>query len=244
MTLEEMIAKAKEEGRDEEATALETMFAKQKKTNEEAAGLRKRLREQEDMSTKIKKTLDVLTNHLGVDIGDESQADESGLLAKIDELKMQKKEAKEDGSSSNAIAELNAKINDANRQLKQFQKEAAENKNVAETEKQKRISYMRENAITKELVAGNAIKPQFLSKIVSENTKLDETGESFLYVTEAGDVPLSEGIKSFLETNPEFVANPGRPGAGSAYSGKVKPYDVENLSMEDYSKLRKDGKIQ
>lgn len=244
MTLEEMIAKSREEGREEEAVALETMFAKQKKTNDESASLRRRLREQEEATNKTKLTMNALMTHLGLSVDDESQADESTIAAKIDELKTQKKAASKDGSSDNVVAELNAKINESQRQLKQLQKEAVDNKSMAEAEKQKRISYMRENAITKELVANNAIKPQLLSKIVEGNIKLDESGEGFLYATESGDVPLSEGIKSFLETNPDFVSNPGRPGSGSSYGGKVKMLDVENMSQEEYNKCRKEGKIQ
>lgn len=108
---------------------------------------------------------------------------------------------------------------------------------AASVEKGKRQEVLRDSAIQKALVAGKAVKPDRLAKMLTGSIKISDD-DSMVFVGDDGtEVTVEEGVKSFLTDNPEFVVNSQQPGAGGGGSGGKQP-DFSNMTQADYVKWR------
>lgn len=176
--------------------------------------LTKTLKTTED---KLKSTTDRLEkfhDHTGIadDVEDLDSA-LADLKAKEDEV------LKNGGKGTPEITQLQKDIAKLQRDLKKATEAQASSEKLATEERTKRQNSERNRVLLAALTENKAIKPDQLIKILSDRIKVNDD-DSVFFVKEDGDeVQVSEGVKTWLEANPEFVANYQNPGSGSFNGG-------------------------
>lgn len=164
-----------------------------------------------------------------------------------------------DSASPEDIKEaLEAKISEAskspdNPELKQLQKQMQKLtgeldtwKQNASQEKQKRIEAITTQSIQDALVANKAIKPGVLVNVLKNSVKVGDDEGLVFVAADGSEVSINDGIKGWLESNPEFVLSEQRPGSGGSADGGHASYaysSVENMDVGAYAAARKEGKI-
>ncbi|MBP2629883.1 MAG: hypothetical protein H6Q70_511 [Firmicutes bacterium] len=239
MNFEELITKLEAEGGNEDLIkSLKESQGEVKKKNSENQGLRNRAKKAEEDKAKLAAKLKKLSEYSGIET--DLPDDEAELEEALEALKEAKEAAKAGGAKNTSpeVAALTSKIKETDRALKKLQEENNTYKTLAAQEKSKRIDMMRDSVLQEALAEGKAVKPSQLSKLLKDNIKIaDDGSESFVFTADDGnELTVKEGVKSFLEANPEFVMNSSNPGAGSGANGKN--IDVENMTQEQYKKWR------
>jgi len=206
------------------------------KKNREAQNLRTRLKTAEESIESVNGKFSKVAQFIGLE--DEIEDIEAALEA----LKNKKEEGKgaegQDGKKSPEVAELTSQLNQLKRDLKKISDDKSTFEKVASEEKIKRQSVLRDLALQKALVAGKAVKPDRLAKVLVGNIKISDD-DTMIFISDDGtEVTIDEGVKSFLTENPEFVINAQNPGAGGGGSNGGKQPDFNSMSQADYIKWR------
>jgi len=228
------------EGGEEMAAFVKSLADDNKKKNNEAKNLRDRSKKAEADIVALTEKFTKVASFVGLE--DDTEDLENALEA----LKQKQVQLKADGTKGQPNPELAAvtsQLNQLQRDLKKITQEKDTFAKNAEQEKNKRIELMRDSVLQKALSEGKAVKPSQLSKLLRDNIKIaDDGSESFVFTADDGnELTVQEGVKSFLEANPEFVLNGSNPGAGSGANGG-KTLDFDNMSQEQYKKWRETQK--
>jgi hypothetical protein len=244
MTVEELLAALEQqEGGAEMIGVVKFLAGEITKKNNEAKNLRTRLKATEENVTAVNGKFSKVAEFLGL------EEDAEDVEAALEALKAKQSEKKPGGDPGNPqtsqeLAQLTSQLNQLQRDLKKISTEKETFAQTAAQEKAKRMELLRDSALKTALANGKAIKPDLLAKILQSNIKtLDDGSEGFVFVADDGnEVTIDEGVKSFLDTNPDFVTNGSRPGAGSGGGGVTKEPDFDNMSQADYVKWRETQK--
>jgi len=240
MTLEELLAALEQQENGAEMVGVVKSLAGEiTKKNNEAANLRKRAKTAEDSITALNDNFSKVATFIGLDLEDENTDLDTALEAyKQKQAQIQDPNGGK-GQPSPEVAKLTSDLAQLQRDMKKLSTEKETFAQTAAQEKAKRIELLRDAALQKELANGKAVKPDLLAKILQSNIKLVEDGsDSFVFIADDGsEVTVQEGVKSFLDTNPDFVINSGRPGSGSGGAGG-KEITLDNLSPEEYRAVR------
>lgn len=241
------------EGGEELVQAVQAELSKK---NNEAKNLRDRSKGVEAKHTEATAKLQKLATTLGFDLeADDIDTVLEGHKKVVEDLKKELTVAKTQGDQSKqeeirkALTDAQVATEQAAKLQKELDKQAKEVTNLTALytgEKDKRINLMKTQGLMQALTESKAIKPTVISKILLPNIKLDEATDELMYVDEKGaEYPLSEGVKSFLADNPEFVANTQSPGAGTAPNkGKAaaEPVKITMEQMKDVAFYRQHQK--
>lgn len=223
-----------EEGADFIA-GLQSLTGEIKKKNNEAQNLRTRLKTTEDNITAVNDKFSKVAAFIGLE--DEVEDIEAALEA----LKQKQADGGKKGQPVPEVAELTSQLNQLKRDMKKLSEDKSTFEKVAGEEKNKRQSVLRDLALQKALVAGKAIKPDRLAKMLVGNIKIAED-DAMIFISDDGtEVTVEEGVKSFLTENPEFVINAQNPGGGGG-GGNGKQPDFNNMSQAEYVKWRQQQK--
>lgn len=181
-----------------------------------------------DATKKSEGDLQAFMSELGID-----------NTATIDDVKkaLEAKATEADGSPENK--RLSTQVDTLTKQMEQWKKQA-------EDEKQKRLNTIKQKAISEALTESKALSPQVLTKALNSQVKVNDD-ESLFYVNDDGsEVELSEGIKGFLNSNPNLVSNQqisGSGGSGNSSQSNTMSYEeASKLSMPEYMKARREGR--
>ena len=136
--------------------------------------------------------------------------------------------------------EIGAKIAALTKQVETLTQTVAEKDKLTAAEKEKRIAAIRNAKTVEALTAAKAVKPAELAKILSGNVQVKDD-DSLVYLEGGKEVPLTDGIASYLKANPEFMSNSANPGAGGGASGPSGEKDPEKMTMAEYVDWRKAG---
>lgn len=218
MTFAEAMAKLAEmEGGEELVKAIQ---AETNKKNKEAEGLRKRAKTAEEAVTALKEQRrDML---LAIGLTEEDADKEDFSLDDALEAFTNKSGGKGKGKDDPEFAEMAKNLKNLQRQIDKLTKESTEFKQAAESERGKRHDTMKNQALLAALAAGNALKPDFLAGALVGKVKVGDD-DTLVFVKDDGDeVPVNDGVKSWLEANPDLVRNPNSAGAGSTGAGGKK----------------------
>lgn len=176
--------------------------------------LTKTLKTTED---KLKSTTDRLEkfhDHTGI------ADDVEDLDAALAELKAKEDEAlKNGGKGTPEIAQLQKDIAKLQRDLKKATEAQASSEKLATEERTKRQNSERNRVLLAALTENKAIKPDQLIKILSDRIKVNDDDSVFFVKEDGEEVQVNEGVKTWLEANPEFVVNYQNPGGGSFNGG-------------------------
>lgn len=217
MTFKEALAAlaAMENGAD----LVEAVQAEVSKKNSEAQNLRTRTKAAEDAVAKV-------TEKLGLD--------KDSLDSSLEEVAGTLETVKNSGGTDGVTKKLSA----MEKQLKALE---AANKKAEETvtaERTKRQNTTKKAQLQSALTKAGAIKPEVLAKVLDGSLQVKDDDSVVFLADDGTEKSLEDGVKGFLETNPEFVSNTQKPGAGSAPGGGGEGPDLGALSMEDYIKAR------
>jgi hypothetical protein len=78
---------------------------------------------------------------------------------------------------------------------------------------------MKNQALLAALVENKAIKPETLTKLLLDNVKVGDDDSLVFVGTEGDEIPVKDGVKGWLTSNPEFLLNNQNPGGGSGGGG-------------------------
>ncbi|TWH48547.1 hypothetical protein [Sporomusa sp. KB1] len=231
MTLEELLAAlAKLPEGSKFAEALKAIIAaKEAELNQKGnqyKTLTKTLQGTEEKFKKATERLEKFHDHTGV------ADDVEDLEAALADLKAKQEEAlKNGGKGAPEIAQLQGEIAKLRRDLKKATDAQLTFEKTATEERAKRHNSERNRELLAALTEHKAIKPDQLLKILSDKVKITDD-DSVVFVKDDGDeIKVSDGVKAWLDTNPEFLANNQNPGAGSGGGGGNggKPSFAESL---------------
>lgn len=215
MTLEELLAAlAKLPEGSKFAEALKAIIAaKEAELNQKGTQyktLTKTLQETEEKLKKATERLEKFHDHTGV------ADDVEDLEAALAELKAKQEEAiKNGGKGAPEITQLQGEIAKLRRDLKKATDSQLAFEKTATEEKSKRHNSERNRELLAALTEHKAIKPDQLLKILADKVKITDT-DDVVFVKEDGDeIKVTDGVKTWLEANPEFLANNQNTGAGS-----------------------------
>ena len=211
------------EGGEELVQAVQAELSKK---NNEAKNLRDRSKAADTKIAAHEATLQKLATNLGFDLeADDIDTVLEGQKKVVEDLKKELTVAKTQGDQSKqeeirkALTDAQVATEQATKLQKELDKKDKEVKDLATKytiEKDKRITILKTQGLTQALSDSKAIKPSVIAKMLLPNIKVDDSSDDLLYVDEKGnEMPLTEGVKAFLGTNPEFVANTQNPGAGT-----------------------------
>ena len=229
MTIAEVLARLSElEGGDELVKAIQAELSKK---NKEAEGLRKRAKTAEEALSKLKEQRKDFLHAIGV--SEEDAYNEDFSLDDALEAFVNKSGGKGKGKDDPEFAEMAKNIKNLQRQIEKLTKESAEFKQAAETERSKRHEAMKNQSLLAALTAGNALKPDFLAAALASKVKVNDD-DTLVFIKDDGEeVPVNEGVKSWLEENPDLVRNPNSAGAGSTGASGKKDVAAEAKSLAE-----------
>ncbi|TCL74237.1 hypothetical protein EDC14_1004175 [Hydrogenispora ethanolica] len=152
--------------------------------------------------------------HIDIDLETED------LDAALEEWKSkQLEQAKAGGATPPEIAQLQKDMSKLQRELKKAVEAQAAAEKKASEETAKRQNSERTRALLGALTEGKAIKPEQLIKVLADRVKVTDD-DSLVFLKEDGEESsVADGVKSWLEANPEFLINNQIPGGGSANGG-------------------------
>lgn len=180
------------------------------KANSEAKGLRDRNK--------------ALAETLGVDLSAEDFDDQlSGVKQSLEAIK----------TSGGKPDEIGKKIGDLEKQLKAMAAESEANKKAAEEATAKRVAAVRRQALVDALTKAGAVKPTELARLLEDRVKVGDD-DKIVYLDGDAEIDVVAGATKYLDANPEFKANPARPGSGSATGGTGGAPDYEKMETGDY----------
>ncbi|HML33848.1 hypothetical protein [Sporomusa sphaeroides] len=228
MTLEELLAalvtlpegskyaealKAIIAAKDSEITQRGTQFKTTAKT----------LKETEEKLKKVTERLEQFHDHTGI------ADDVEDLEAALAELKNQAE--KNGGPNAPEIALLQKDLAKLQRELKKATDAQAISEKTASEERSKRQTSERNRALLAALTEHKAIKPEQLLKILADKVKINDDDSLAFLKDDGEEIEVGVGVKAWLDTNPEFLANNQNPGAGSGggAGGGGKPSFAESL---------------
>ena len=170
--------------------------------------------------------------------------DIDAALKEIKEKQAADKDGKGGGQGDIELANLKSQLNELKRNIKAAtEKNQALEKTAAE-EKSRRHTLMKNLALQKALTDNKAIEPSITAKLMSDRVKINDDDSIIFTANDGSEVTVEEGVKSFLELHPQYLANHQLPGAGGGVGGAGgRKYDYENMSPAEYQKLRAEGKI-
>lgn len=231
MTLEELLAAlAKLPEGSKLAEALKSIIAAKEaeltQKGTQYKTLTKTLQENEEKLKKVTERLEKFHDYTGIaDDVEDLEAALADLKAKQDE------DLKNGGKGTPEIAQLQSDLAKLRRDLKKATDAQAASEKIATEEKTKRHNSERNRELLAALTEHKAIKPDQLLKILSDKVKITDD-ESVVFVKEDGEeIKVSDGVKAWLDANPEFLANNQNPGAssGGGGGGGGKPSFAESL---------------
>lgn len=231
MTIEQLFAflKAAEGGTDALAF-VKTLVGNHKK---ELTKLQNKLTAAEGGNTKVAGKLQKVLDKLNVEVSDDEDFD---LEDAVDETI---KAVSKNGQSTPEIAELQKQLKTLTRNLDKLTVENTNNQKLAGEEKAKRHKMLVDSEVLSALIEGKANKPQVLKSLVGQKVKVNENDE-LVYLADNGDeISVKDGVKSWLDANPEFVANDSNAGAGGHGGGKGKDGPV--AKMHEIAEQRNKG---
>jgi len=182
------------------------------KKNREAKNLRDRAKKAESRVIMLNDRFSKVAAFIGLEEGTDD------LDSALEALKLKQPQAGDGkGQPSPAIMWLMNQISQLQRELKKLSIEREAFAHTAAHEKAMRIDVLRDLALQQALRNGKAVSPNLLAKILQNSVKqADDSSESFVFVKDNGEeLTIDEGVKSFLDANPEFIASGGRPGTSS-----------------------------
>lgn len=212
------------EGGEELVQAVQAELSKK---NNEAKNLRDRSKAADTKVAVHEAKLQKLATTIGFDLeADDIDTVLEGQKKVVDDLKRELVTAKATGDQSKqeeirkALTDAQVATEQASKIQKELDKRTKEVTDMTAkytAEKDKRITILKTQGLTQALSDSKAIKPSVIAKMLLPNIKVDEASDELLYVDDKGtEMPLAEGVKSFLGTNPEFVANTQSTGAGTS----------------------------
>lgn len=139
---------------------------------------------------------------------DNVDAELAGLTASLEALKKSGTKPDEVGAK---LAALTGQITQLTEKYNQSEKRAAD-------ERTKRIEGAKLSKALTALTNGKAANPEALAKIVLEKIHAKED-ESIVYRDGDKELPVEEGVGTWLKANPWAVSNTQTPGSGSKSSG-------------------------
>ena len=198
------------EGMENGADLVSAVRTALNKANNEAKGLRTRAK--------------TLAETLGVDMDAEDYDDQlTGIKSSLEAMK----------SSGAKPDEVGKKLAELEKQLKAMTTESEANRKAAEEATAKRAASVRRSALVEALTKAGAVKPAELAKLLEDRVKVLDN-DSVVYLDGETEIDVVAGATKYLEANPEFRANRGQPGAGSAPGGTGGAPDLEKMSDGDY----------
>jgi hypothetical protein len=170
----------------------------------------KTLQETEEKLKKATERLEKFHDHTGV------ADDVEDLEAALADLKAKQEDAlKNGGKGAPEISQLQSEIAKLRRDLKKATDAQLAFEKTATEEKTKRHNSERNRELLAALTENKAIKPDQLLKILADKVKITDD-DSVVYVKEDGEeIKVSDGVKTWLDANPEFLMNNQNPGGGS-----------------------------
>lgn len=159
--------------------------------------------------------------------------------AALAELKKQKAEG--DKTLGPQITELTSQLNEMKRNLKKITDEKANSEKIAGEERAKRHSMIRDMELRNALEEGKAVKPSITARLLMNNVKVLDDDRIIFVGDDGAEVTVSEGVKSFLSNNPEYVINSQNPGGGGG-GGPMGEVDFDKMSHADYRAWREKQK--
>ena len=169
-----------------------------------------------------------LAEVLGVDLSAEDYDDQvAGVKSSLEAIK----------TSGGKPDELGRKLSTLEQQLKTITTENEANKKAAADATAKRAASVRKSALVEALTKAGAVKPTELARLLEDRAKvLDD--DKVVYLDGETEIDLVQGAAKYLEANPEFKINTGKPGAGSSPGAGAGANDFEKMSMAEYAAAR------
>ncbi|VBB05576.1 Hypothetical protein LUCI_0786 [Lucifera butyrica] len=167
------------------------------------------LKETEDKLKTVTGHLTKFYDHTGIDDTAED------LDAALEEYIKGITSGKGDGKPAPEIAQLQKDLAKLQRELKKSIEAQTAAEKKAEEETAKRQTSEKNRVLLAALTENKAIKPDQLLKILSDRLKVTDD-DSVVFVKEDGEeIKVQDGVKSYLDANPEFMQNYQNPGGGS-----------------------------
>lgn len=228
MTLEELLAALTKlpEG-SKFAEALKAIIAaKEAELNQKGMqfkSLTKTLKETEEKLKKATERLEQFHDHTGI------ADDVEDLEAALAELKTHAE--KNGGQNAPEIAQLQKDFAKLQRDFKKATDAQAAAEKTASEERSKRQTSERNRTLLAALTEHKAIKPEQLLKILADKVKINDDDSLTFLKDDGEEIEVGAGVKAWLDTNPEFLANNQNLGAGSGggAGGGGKPSFAESL---------------
>lgn len=210
MTLEELIALLE---KSEEAKKFIPFVKSLDKSSDverltkERNNLRTALKEAEAKAKTADQKLEKVYDHLSIDEEDDIEE----ALSNID--KNQKVDEK-----------LQKRLEKVEKQLKEKETELT---TQIEAERGKRHTALKTTELMKALTVNKAMRPELMVELLAKNIQIGDDDALLFVAADGKEMSVADGVKSFLEANPEFVTNSQNPGGGSSGGGGTEKPAVQ-----------------
>lgn len=189
--------------------------------------LAKTLKETEDKLKGANERLTKFHDHIGI------EEDVEDLEIALEEfINNHSVGGKGDGKSSPELSQLQKDIAKLQRELKKAADAQTLAEKKANEELAKRQKSDKNRALLAALTDNKAIKPEQLIKILSDQVKVNDDDSVVFLKDDGEEVQVGEGVKAWLDANPEFVLNSQKPGGGSGSIGGTKGVEAGSFGKD------------
>lgn len=170
----------------------------------------------------------ILAEALGVDMSAEDYEDQvAGVKSSLEAIK----------NSGGKPDEIGKKLSALEAQITKLTAENESNKKTAAEATAKRVAAVRKQALVDALTKAGAVKPTELARLLEDRVKVGDD-DKVIYLDGEAQIDVETGAAKYLEANPEFKANTGKPGGGSPPGGAGGAPDPEKMTMAEYAAYR------
>lgn len=218
MTLEELLAAlAKTQEGTKLAEALKKIIAdKDAEIKAKGKAVKDAQTSLKEVQTKEKTATERLSTVLdSFEIDSEAEDFEEAIEA----AKAKLQTAKKDGTPAPEVAQLQKELSKLQRDFKKLQTTNSDTEKSLQEERAKRHTSMKNQALLAALMENKAIKPETLTKLLLDSVKVGDDDSLVFVAGDGEEIPVKDGVQSWLKDNPEFLLNNQNPGGGSGGNG-------------------------
>ena len=150
---------------------------------------------------------------------------------------------KKTGNDPNALAK---QVTELASQVNEFKTKFEESEAKAKAERDKRIKISINTQLMSELTKGNAIMPETFAQVLAGSVAAKDDDSLVFMGKDNKEISIADGVKAWLEANPNVVKNNIQPGAGSkagAEGGaKMTVQQLSDMNIKEYMQYRNSNK--
>lgn len=214
------------EGGEEYVTGFNAILKDANKSSKSLKELSEKIKEFETKNTSLTERYNKVSDFVGLPV------DVDDLDVALEELKKKK-----GGNPDSAV--LKSQMNELQRKLKTLTDDNVAKEKLYNDERGKRHQMIRDIALRNSLEANKALNPAITARLLTQNVKILDDDNAIFIGEDGSEVTVDEGVKSFMDKYPDYLANKQVPGAGGFGDGLGgKAVDFNKLSPEEYRKWR------